>query len=269
MTLKRVPNTPGTRHLRTVVPTGMFRTKPEKSLLCGCNKTGGRNNYGRRTMRYIGGGHKRLLRDIDFKFRKQNVEGIVKSIDYDPFRTGFIALVHYKDGQKSYILASEGLKVGDTVVAGPEVVPNISCVLPLSKIPNGTFIYNIELNPGAGAKLVRSAGCYAQLLSKDDSFATVKLPSGEKRLIRSSCNASVGIVSNSAHANEKKGKAGINRHLGWRPRTRGVAMNPVDHPMGGGEGKNAGQHPRSRKGLSAKGLKTRRRKFSDRYILKN
>ena len=247
----------------------VFKTRSPKSLVRGFGRTGGRNSSGRRTMRYIGGGHKRKIRDVDFRFLKKGIEGVVETIEKDPFRTGFIALIKYKDGERRYVLASDQLKIGDKINVGTKVLPNPSCVLPLSKIPTGTFIYNIETNPGAGAKLVRSAGCCAQLLSRDDSFATIKLPSGEVRLIRVDCCASVGIVSNTGHMNIKKGKAGVNRHLGIRPRVRGVAMNPVDHPMGGGEGKNAGQLPRTRKGIFSKGLKTRKKKkYSNKYILK-
>ena len=263
------PITSGRRH-RVAIDKSVLtrRRRPEKKLTLGHKRSGGRNNCGKMTMRYTGGGHKGKLRIVDYKNKKHNIPGIVKSIEYDPYRTAFIALVHYKDGDKRYIIASDGLKPGDKVLSGSNIMPNKSCTLPLKNIPAGTIIYNIELNPGAGGKLVKSAGVSAQLLSKDDVYATVKLPSGEVRLINIECQASIGTVSNTGHINECLGKAGASRMLGIRPRVRGVAMNPVDHPMGGGEGKSSGGHPRSRKGKPSKGLKTRKRnKYSKKYIL--
>jgi large subunit ribosomal protein L2 len=219
-------------------------------------------------MRYIGGGHKKVYRLIDFKRNKLGVPGIVKSVEYDPNRSARIALIYYKDGEKAYILAPEGLKIGQIVLSGPEVPPELGNALPLSSMPLGTIIHNIELNPGKGAALARSAGSYAQLLARDGKYATVKLPSGEMRLVLVQCYATVGALSNGDHMNVSLGKAGRNRWLGRRPRVRGVAMNPVDHPMGGGEGKASGGHPRSRKGLYAKGKKTRNRnKYSTRFII--
>lgn len=260
------PVTPGQRHKRKVCRS-VTKGRPEKSLVYGYKCSAGRNNTGKMTMRYRGGGHKKKLRKIDFKGDKIGIPGVVKAIEYDPYRTAYIALVYYVDGEKRYIIASEGLKVGDKVMSGDDVTPDISCVLPLSKIQVGSLIYNIETNPGGGAKLVRSAGCWAKVLSKDDKFVTIKLPSGEMRLINIKCKATIGIVSNGGQINEKKGKAGVNRHLGRRPRVRGVAMNPIDHPMGGGEGKNAGQIPRTRKGIPSRGLKTRKKKkYSNKYI---
>ena len=242
--------------------------KPEKSLVYGKRKSGGRNNEGKMTMRYIGGGHKKLYRFVDFRRDKDGIPAVVKTIEYDPNRTARIALVCYADGEKRYIVSPHGLKVGQTIMSGIGVAPEIGNTLFLSEIPFGTMIHNIELNPGQGAKLVRSAGSYAQLMSRDGKYAIVKMPSGETRMILQSCRATVGIVSNVEHNLEVSGKAGRSRWLGRRPRTRGVVMNPVDHPMGGGEGRQAGGHPRSRKGIPAKGYKTRApKKQSSKYIV--
>jgi large subunit ribosomal protein L2 len=231
-------------------------------------KTGGRNNTGKMTMRYIGGGHKQKIRIIDFKRNKTEVPATVKAIEYDPSRTARIALLFYADGAKSYILAPEGLNVGDTVVAGENVAPEVGNTLPLGKIPLGTIIHNIELKPGKGGAMARSAGSYCQLVAREGKYATVKLPSGETRRVLVTCRATIGSVSNSDHMNVTLGKAGRNRWLGVRPRTRGVAMNPVDHPMGGGEGRSSGGHPRSRTGLYAKGKKTRApKKYSNNLII--
>lgn len=268
-----------TSKLKPVTPCSRFRIKPDFSKLTDCKKvkkllkplkkTGGRNNAGKMTMRYIGGGHKKKLRVIDFKRQKVGVKGTIKSIEYDPIRTAFISLVNYSDGDKRYIISPENIKIGDKIMSGVDSAPEIGCCLPLKNIPTGTFIHNIELNVGAGAKLVRSAGCYAQLLGKSGELSSIKLPSGETRLINSNCLATVGIVSNSNHINETVGKAGRNRWKGIRPRVRGVAMNPVDHPMGGGEGKASGGTPRSRNGMPSKGLKTRKhKKYSNKYIVK-
>jgi large subunit ribosomal protein L2 len=219
-------------------------------------------------MRYIGGGHKKNVRIIDFKRDKFNVPATVATLEYDPSRTAHVALLHYADGEKRYILAPNGLKVGDKIMSGDDVAPEVGNALPLSKIPLGTIVHNIEIRPGAGAAMVRSAGSYAQLLARDGKYSTIKLPSGEMRLVLSACLATVGVVSNSDHMIVRLGKAGRKRWLGRRPRTRGVAMNPVDHPMGGGEGRSSGGHPRSRTGLLAKGLKTRApKKYSNRLII--
>ncbi|MCS7004917.1 MAG: 50S ribosomal protein L2 [Cytophagales bacterium] len=266
--VKLKPVTPGTRHRIAPDFSEITKTTPEKSLLVKKISTGGRNNQGKMTVRYRGGGHKKRYRLVDFKRNRHGIPAKVKSIEYDPNRSARIALIYYADGVKSYILAPEGLKVGDTVISGPDVPPDLGNALPLSAIPIGTIIHNIELKPGKGGQLARSAGTYAQLLGRTGKYATIKLPSGETRMVLLSCYASIGTVSNGDHMNVTYGKAGRKRWLGVRPRTRGVAMNPVDHPMGGGEGKASGGHPRSRKGLYAKGLKTRsRKKYSNRFII--
>jgi large subunit ribosomal protein L2 len=269
MAVKKLrPITPGTRH--RIAPTFEEITKgtPEKSLLAPLKKTGGRNNQGKMTMRYIGGGHKRKYRLVDFKRDKRGVAATVVSIEYDPNRTARIALLQYADGEKRYILAPAGIKVGQQIIAGSGVAPEVGNALPVSEIPIGTVIHNIELKPGKGGQLARSAGSYAQIVAREGKLATLKLPSGEQRLVLSVCYATVGSVSNADHINEKIGKAGRSRWKGIRPRTRGVAMNPVDHPMGGGEGRASGGHPRSRKGLYAKGKKTRKsKKYSQKFII--
>lgn len=240
---------------------------PEKTLLEAKPKTGGRNFQGRRSMRYIGGGHKQKYRIIDFKRDKKNVNATVASIEYDPNRTAFIALLHYADGEKRYIIAPQGLQVGTVIVSGDSVAPEIGNALQLKNMPLGTNVHNIELQPGQGGKLVRSAGGSAQLSNKEEKYGVLKMPSGELRKILINCYATVGVVSNSDHGLERGGKAGVNRWKGIRPRVRGVAMNPVDHPMGGGEGRASGGHPRSRTGKYAKGLKTRKQKGSDKLII--
>ena len=268
----------GTKKLRPMTPGQRFRvapdfkevtaSTPEKSLLVSLKRSGGRNNSGKMTMRYMGGGHKKKLRLIDFKRNKTNVPAVVQSVEYDPNRSARIALLYYADGEKSYIIAPEGLKVGQTVIAGEGAAPEVGNSLPMANIPLGTIIHNIELKPGKGASMARSAGTYAQLVARDGKYVTLKLPSGEMRLVLSACVATIGAVSNSDHMNVSLGKAGRNRWLGRRPRTRGVAMNPVDHPMGGGEGRSSGGHPRSRKGLYAKGKKTRTpKKYSNNLIV--
>ncbi len=266
------------RKLKPVTPGQRFRimsgfeeitaSTPEKSLLAPIKSSGGRNNTGKMTMRYVGGGHKRKYRIIDFKRDKDNVAAIVKTIEYDPNRSARIALVVYADGEKRYILAPGGLKAGQTIMSGEDIAPEIGNTLPLSKIPLGSIIHNIELRPGQGATLARSAGTSAQLTSRDGKYAIIKLPSGETRMILITCKATVGAVSNSDHQLTRSGKAGRSRWLGRRPRVRGVVMNPVDHPMGGGEGRASGGHPRSRKGMPAKGYKTRAKKnMSNQYII--
>ena len=265
---KLKPTTPGQRHKIIGVFDDITASTPEKSLVVGKRVTGGRNNEGHRTMRYLGGGHKRKLRLIDFKRNKDGVPATVKAIGYDPNRSARIALLYYVDGSKAYIIAPNGLQVGSTVVSGENATPDLGNALPLSHIPVGTLIHNIELRPGQGAKIARSAGNFAQLTSREGNYAIVKLPSGETRKILAACKATVGVVGNSDHALEQSGKAGRSRWLGRRPHNRGVVMNPVDHPMGGGEGRQSGGHPRSRTGLYAKGLKTRApKKQSSKYII--
>lgn len=269
MGLKKLrPLTPGQRFKLVTDFSELTAGKPEKSLLVSVKKSGGRDNTGKMTIRYVGGGHKRQFRLIDFKRDKFGFPGIVKTVEYDPNRSARIALVVYKDGEKRYILAPNGLKVGQTVVSGKDVAPEVGNTLYLSEIPLGTVIHNIELQSGRGASLARSAGSYGQLTSRDGKYAIIKLPSGETRMILLNCLATVGSVSNSEHNLVISGKAGRSRWLGRRPRTRPVAMNPVDHPMGGGEGRASGGHPRSRKGIPAKGYKTRYpKKASNKYIV--
>jgi large subunit ribosomal protein L2 len=269
MALKKFnPTTPGQRFKLISAFDEITTATPEKSLLLPHRKSGGRNNEGKMTMRYVGGGHKQMYRIIDFKRDKEAIPAVVKTIEYDPGRTARIALVCYNDGEKRYIIAPHGLKVGQIVVSGKGSSPEIGNALYLSEIPFGTIIHNVELRPGQGAKLVRSAGSYAQLMSRDGKFAIIKMPSGETRMILQACKATIGMVSNQDHQLESSGKAGRSRWLGRRPRVRGVAMNPVDHPMGGGEGRASGGHPRSRKGTPAKGYKTRsKKKSTNKYIV--
>ena len=269
MAIKKLrPVTPGQRFRVAPGFTEITSDTPEKSLLKSVKKSGGRNNSGRMTMRYMGGGHKQRMRVIDFKRDKFNIPATVKSIEYDPMRSARIALLYYVDGTKTYIVAPEGIQVGQTLVSGKGIAPEVGNALPLSEIPLGTIVHNIELKPGKGGALARSAGSYAQLLAREGKYATIKLPSGEMRLVLSVCMATVGTVSNADHMNVNLGKAGRKRWLGRRPRVRGVVMNPVDHPMGGGEGRASGGHPRSRNGLLAKGLKTRTpKKYSNNLII--
>ena len=266
------------RKLKPITPAQRFRVvngfdaittdKPEKSLLAPKKRSGGRNNRGKMTARHIGGGHKKRYRIIDFKRNKFDVAAEVKTIEYDPNRSAFIALVEYPDGEKQYIIAPNGLKVGQHVSSGESAAPEIGNALFLSKIPLGTIISCIELSPGKGASIARSAGAFAQLMAREGKFATVKLPSGETRMILVNCTAVIGAVSNSDHQLLVSGKAGRSRWLGRRPRTRPVAMNPVDHPMGGGEGRASGGHPRSRNGIPAKGYRTRSKtKSSNKFII--
>ena len=269
MALKKFKPTTSSQRFKLISAFDDITTsKPEKSLLAPIKKSGGRNNEGKMTMRYMGGGHKQKYRIIDFKRDKEDIPATVKTIEYDPNRTARIALLFYADGEKRYIVAPNGLKVGQKVVSGKGVTPDVGNTLYLSEIPFGTIIHNIELRPGQGAKMARSAGSYAQLMSRDGKFAIIKLPSGETRMILQTCKATIGMVSNTDHNLEVSGKAGRSRWLGRRPRVRGVVMNPVDHPMGGGEGRSSGGHPRSRKGLPAKGYKTRnKKKASNMYII--
>ena len=265
---KYKPITAGTRWRIGNAYAEITTNKPEKSLLEPQKKTAGRNFQGRRAMRYMGGGHRQHYRIIDFKRNKKDMNATVVSIEYDPNRTAFIALVQYTDGEKRYIIAPQGLQVGATVASGDNVVPEVGNALPMKNMPLGTIIHNIEMQPGQGGKLVRSAGASAQLANKEEEYAVLKMPSGELRKLLINCYATVGTVSNSDHSLETAGKAGRNRWKGVRPRVRGVAMNPVDHPMGGGEGRNAGGHPRSRNGMPAKGFKTRdKKKYSDKFII--
>ena len=265
---KLKPVTPGQRHKLIGAFDTITKSTPEKSLIASKKRSGGRNDRGKMTMRYIGGGHKKRYRIIDFQRNKDGIEATVQSIEYDPNRSARIALVVYTDGEKRYIIAPNGLKVGQKIMSGKNVAPEIGNTLFLSDIPLGTIIHNIELRPERGGIMARSAGTYAQLTSRDGKYAIIKLPSGESRMILITCRATIGTVSNTDHNIEESGKAGRTRWLGRRPRVRGVVMNPVDHPMGGGEGKSSGGHPRSRKGLPAKGYKTRaKKKASNKYII--
>ena len=265
---KLKPTTPGQRHKVIGVFDTITSNVPEKSLLTTIKKTGGRNNTGKMTMRYIGGGHKQRYRVIDFKRNKDGVPAKVESIQYDPNRSARIALLFYADGEKRYILAPNGLQVGQQVLSGSGIAPEVGNSLPLGEIPLGTIVHNIELHPGRGGCMARSAGTFAQLAAKEGKYVVLRLPSGESRMVLTTCRATVGAVGNSDHGLERSGKAGRSRWLGRRPRVRGVAMNPVDHPMGGGEGRASGGHPRSRKGILAKGYKTRSpKKASSKYIL--
>lgn len=265
---KYKPITAGTRWRIGNAYAEVTTNVPEKSLLEAKPSTGGRNVQGRMSMRYIGGGNKIKYRIVDFKRNKFDINATVKSIEYDPNRTAFIALLAYADGEKRYIIAPQGLEVGATVVSGDKVAPEVGNALPLKNMPLGTVVHNIELHPGKGGAMARSAGTYAQLNAKEEKYCVLKMPSGELRKVLSTCMATVGIVSNSDHGLQSMGKAGRNRWKGIRPRNRGVAMNPVDHPMGGGEGRASGGHPRSRTGIFAKGQKTRSpQKSSNKLII--
>lgn len=265
---KLKPVTPGTRFRVANTFEELTTDVPEKSLLAPMSGTGGRNNQGRRTTRHRGGGHKQKYRLIDFLRNKDGISATVKSIEYDPNRTAFIALLVYADGEKRYILAPQGLKVGTKLVSGPGAAPEIGNALLLAEVPLGSSIHSIELHPGQGAALVRSAGTSATMMGKEDRYAVIKMPSGEVRRILMSCKATIGSTSNPDHALEAIGKAGRYRWLGFKSRSRGVAMNPVDHPMGGGEGRSSGGQPRSRNGQFSKGLKTRSpHKHSDNLIV--
>jgi len=263
------PTSPGRRHRTTSRFDEVTAVKPEKSLVRGIKKNGGRNNAGRITCRHRGGGHKRLYRFIDFKREKLNIPAKVVSIEYDPNRSALIALLHYKDGEKRYIIAPHQLKVGQQLLSGEVADIQPGNTLPLRAIPLGSLIHNIELKPGKGGQLVRSAGTVSQLLAKEGRYAHIRLPSGEVRLILQECKATIGQVGNTNHENISWGKAGKTRWLGRRPHVRGVVMNPVDHPHGGGEGRTSGgRHPVTPWGVPTKGYKTRKKKASDRYILR-
>ena len=266
---KLKPITPGQRFRVVNGFDALTTDKPEKSLLAPNKRSGGRNSQGKMTMRYIGGGHKKRYRIIDFKRDKHGVPATVASIQYDPNRTAFIALLNYQDGEKRYVIAQNGLQIGQNIVSGDgAVAPEIGNAMPLANIPLGTIVSCIELRPGQGAVMARSAGAFAQLMAREGKYATIKLPSGEIRRVLATCIATIGAVSNSDHQLLISGKAGRSRWLGRRPRTRPVVMNPVDHPMGGGEGRSSGGHPRSRKGVPAKGYRTRSKtKSSNKYIV--
>lgn len=270
MALKKYKaRTPGTRQLVTVKRDHLWSGKPEKSLTEGLKKTGGRNNTGQITMRHRGGGHKRRYRMIDFKRTKFDMPAKVLRLEYDPNRTAFIALIQYEDGEKAYILAPQRLSEGDTVIAGEKTDVKPGNAMPLRSMPVGTIVHNIELKPGKGGQMARSAGAYAQLAGRDQGYAQLKLPSGEMRIVRGECMATVGAVSNADHGNINHGKAGRNRWLGRRPSVRGVVMNPVDHPHGGGEGRTSGgRHPVTPWGKPTKGFRTRKNKATDKYIIR-
>ncbi len=272
MALRKLkPNTPGTRFVSISTFDEITKDKPERSLIKPLKKSGGRNNLGRTTTRFRGGGHKRKYRVIDFKRNKENIVAKVASIEYDPNRSGRIALLNYADGEKRYILAPDRLKVGDKVMAGESAEVKVGNCLPLRFIPVGTFIHNIEMKPGKGGQMVRSAGASAQITAKEGNTVQIRLPSGEVRVASQNCKATIGVVSNIDHENISLGKAGRKRWLGRRPHNRGVTMNPVDHPHGGGEGKapQGNPHPVSPWGLNTKGKKTRRgKKPSDKFIVK-
>ncbi len=270
MPIKKLkPNTPGQRHRSVSAFDTITKSTPERSLLEPIKRKGGRNNNGRITVRHQGGGHKRRYRRIDFRRDKVGIPARVASIEYDPNRSARIALLVYADGEKRYIIAPNEIKVGMSLMNGPEAAPEPGNCLPLNRIPVGSFVHAIEMKPGKGAQLARSAGTFAQLTAREGGKAILKLPSGETRMVPEGCFATMGTTSNPEHMNIDLGKAGRRRWLGVRPKTRGVAMNPVDHPMGGGEGKASGGHPQSPTGVPAKGFKTRRkRKHSNKYIIR-
>jgi large subunit ribosomal protein L2 len=267
---KPKPTSPGLRFVSYPDFAEITKSKPEKTLVEGLTKSGGRNARGRKTARHRGGGAKRLYRKIDFKRRKDGIPARVAAIEYDPNRTSYIALLHYADGEKRYILAPNRLRVGMTVMSGADAPIDVGNALPLGKIPTGTVVHNVELQPGRGGQLGRSAGIGIQLMAKDNGMATLRLASGEMRLVRDECRATVGVVGNADHQNVKIGKAGRKRHMGVRPQTRGTAMNPVDHPHGGGEGSTTpGRHPVTPWGVPTLGYRTRKKnKASDRYIVR-
>jgi len=265
---KLKPITPAQRQMTVSDFDTITKSKPEKSLTKPLKRTGGRNNMGRRTGGHRGGGHKRRYRIIDFKRDKFDIPAEVIAIEYDPNRSSRIALVKYEDGEKRYIIAPDKLKIGQKIVSGESVDPRLGNAMMLKNMPMGTVVHNVELWPGKGGTMVRSAGAFAQLTAKEGKYCSLKLPSGETRMVLANCMATIGSVGNPEHNNITLGKAGRNRWLGRRPRTRGVAMNPVDHPMGGGEGRASGGHPRNRNGLPAKGYKTRdKNKASNRLIV--
>lgn len=271
MALKKFnPITPSTRQLVIVDRTGLWKGKPVKALTQGLTKSGGRNNTGRMTMRGIGGGHKRTYRKIDFKRRKFDVEGIVERIEYDPNRTAYIALIKYADGELAYILAPQRLGAGDKIISAASADVKPGNAMPISAIPVGTIIHNVEMKPGKGGQIARSAGTYAQLVGRDGVYQILRLNSGEQRLIHGTCMATIGAVSNPDNSNTNLGKAGRNRWYGNRPKVRGVAMNPIDHPHGGGEGRTSGgRHPVTPWGKPTKGKRTRSNKTTDKFIMRS
>ncbi|MCI4664160.1 MAG: 50S ribosomal protein L2 [Neomegalonema sp.] len=271
MALKKFkPTSPGQRGLVLIDRAGLWKGRPEKNLTEGLSKSGGRNNTGRITSRRRGGGAKRLYRIIDFKRRKWDMAATVERIEYDPNRTAFIALVKYEDGELAYILAPQRLAVGDEVIAGAKVDVKPGNAMPLSGVPIGSIIHNVELKPGKGGQIARSAGAYAQFVGRDGGYAQLRLNSGELRMVRQECMATIGAVSNSDHSNQNIGKAGRMRHKGVRPSVRGVVMNPVDHPHGGGEGRTSGgRHPVTPWGKPTKGRRTRSNKSTDKYIIRS
>lgn len=266
--IKTKPTSPGRRHLVKIVNPDLYKGKPEASLLAPIKKTGGRNNNGRITTRHIGGGHKRHYRLIDFKRNKIDIEGRVERLEYDPNRSANIALIVYADGEKRYILAPKGLKAGDKVIAGANAEIKVGNALPMMAIPVGTTIHNVEMKPGKGGQIARSAGAYAQIIARESTYVTLRVRSGEIRKILAECFATIGEVGNSEHMLKEFGKAGAKRWLGVRPTVRGTAMNPVDHPHGGGEGRNFGKHPVTPWGVPTKGKKTRNNKRTDKYIVR-
>ena len=270
MALKKFnPTSPGQRQLVQIDRKDLWKGGPEKTLTEGLKKSGGRNNHGRLTSRNTGGGHKRRYRVIDWKRTKWDIEGTVERIEYDPNRTAFIALIVYKDGEKAYIIAPQRLNVGDKIIAGEKCDIKPGNAMPLKNMPVGTIIHNIEMKPGKGAQMIRSAGTYGQLVGRDQGYAQVKLTSGELRIVRGECIATVGAVSNPDHMNTNDGKAGRSRWKGRRPHVRGVVMNPVDHPHGGGEGRTSGgRNPVTPWGVPTKGYKTRKNKATDKYIIR-
>jgi large subunit ribosomal protein L2 len=264
------PTTPGQRQLVLVDRSALYHGKPVKGLTEGKSSSGGRNNYGRVTQRWRGGGHKRAYRIVDFKRAKRDMPAVVERLEYDPNRTAFIALLRYQDGELTYILAPQRLAVGDTIVAGAQADVKPGNAMPLGAMPVGTIVHNVEIKPGKGGQIARSAGTYAQYVGRDQGYAILRLNSGEQRLVPQSCFATVGAVSNPDHANISIGKAGRNRWKGRMPSVRGVAMNPVDHPLGGGEGRTSGgRHPVTPWGKPTKGKKTRRNKSTDKYIARS
>ncbi|MHA1549785.1 MAG: 50S ribosomal protein L2 [Alphaproteobacteria bacterium] len=271
MALKKFkPTSPSQRQLVLVDRTGLHRGKPVKKLVEGKSSSGGRNNAGRITVRWRGGGHKRAYRKIDFKRRKLDMPAVVERIEYDPNRTGYIALINYQDGEQAYILAPQRLAAGDTVIASAKADVKPGNAMPLHAMPVGTIVHNIELKPGAGGKIARSAGAYAQYVGRDQGYAILRLNSGEQRLVYQNCFATVGAVSNPDHGNINIGKAGRNRWLGKKPSVRGVAMNPIDHPHGGGEGRSSGgRHPVTPWGVPTKGKRTRNNKRTDKFIARS
>lgn len=265
--IKCKPTSPGRRHLVKIKNTELYKNKPYRPLIKKYKKTGGRNNNGRITTRHIGGGHKKRYRLIDFKRNKDNILGKIERIEYDPNRSANIALVLYKDGERRYILAPKNIKKGEYIQSGSNIEIKNGNTLPIYKIPNGSFVHNIELKPGKGGQIARSAGSYAQIISKNSHYVNVRLKSGEIRKILFNCRATLGEVSNQEHLLKEIGKAGANRWKGIRPTVRGTAMNPVDHPHGGGEGRNFGKHPMTPWGMQTKGKKTRKNKRTNKYIV--